>query len=107
MSKISTNDVYTLKGVSLADGTVLNIVISGSTIASLGSESDGEIIDCTGLMALPGFVDLHTHLHSHTKRILQLAVLTQWIYLCWYYLYAIFAFCDNMTEILLAICKTV
>jgi dihydroorotase len=67
MSKISTNDVYTLKGVSLADGTVLNVVISGSTIASLGSESDGEIIDCTGLMALPGFVDLHTHLREPGK----------------------------------------
>ena len=52
--------------VSLSDGTVTNILVSGETITYIGtdSKSTAEVIDCTGLLALSGFVDLHTHLRE-------------------------------------------
>jgi dihydroorotase len=52
--------------VSLSDGTVTNILVSGETITYIGtdSKSTAEVIDCTGLIALSGFVDLHTHLRE-------------------------------------------
>ena len=58
---------YTLSGVSLANGEVTNVVISGNSIVSVGAKVDGEVIDCSGLMVLPGFVDLHTHLREPGK----------------------------------------
>ena len=55
---------YTLTGVTLADGTTTNVVVEGQTISSVGALTVGELIDCSGLMVLPGFVDLHTHLRE-------------------------------------------
>ena len=55
---------FTLKNVSLADGRKVNVAIGGDRITSVGSEKHGELIDCDGLMLLPGFVDLHTHLRQ-------------------------------------------
>ncbi len=40
----------------IADGLIVNIAPVGS--------ADGDVIDCDGLIALPGFVDLHTHLRE-------------------------------------------
>jgi len=55
---------FTLKNVSLADGRKVNVAIGGDRITSVGSEKHGEVIDCDGLVLLPGFVDLHTHLRQ-------------------------------------------
>lgn len=55
---------YTLKNVSLASGKVTNVSIDGDRITAVGSDAHGEVIDCTGLILLPGFVDLHTHLRQ-------------------------------------------
>ena len=55
---------FTLQGATLQDGTVANIVVEDSRITSVGNETSGEVIDVTGLIALPGFVDLHTHLRE-------------------------------------------
>ncbi len=55
---------FTLKNVRLADGRKVNVAIGGDRITSVGSEKHGELIDCDGLMLLPGFVDLHTHLRQ-------------------------------------------
>lgn len=55
---------YTFKNVSLADGRVINVNIVGNRITAVGVEETGEVIDCTGLVLLPGFVDLHTHLRQ-------------------------------------------
>jgi dihydroorotase len=55
---------FTLKEVSLADGSIQNIVVSGSLIKSVGSAISGEVVEASGLIALPGFVDLHTHLRE-------------------------------------------
>jgi dihydroorotase len=55
---------FTLTGATLADGTVANIQVSGGVITGIGNETSGEAIDAKGLVALPGFVDLHTHLRE-------------------------------------------
>jgi dihydroorotase len=58
-----------LKNATLADGTAVDIEISGEKISQIASagflKSEAETqIDCSGLFALPGFVDLHTHLRE-------------------------------------------
>ena len=55
---------YTLKNVTLPDGKTTNVAVDGDRITSVGGEQHGEVIDCTGLILLPGFVDLHTHLRQ-------------------------------------------
>lgn len=55
---------YTFKNVSLADGRVTNVNVVGDRVTAVGVEETGEVIDCTGLVLLPGFVDLHTHLRQ-------------------------------------------
>lgn len=56
---------FVLKNVTLADGTKTDIAIDSGKISEIGAElTAGQIIDCSGLIALPGFVDLHTHLRE-------------------------------------------
>ena len=52
--------------VSLTDGSIANILVTGDSITYVGSDtkSASEVIDCTGLIAMSGFVDLHTHLRE-------------------------------------------
>jgi dihydroorotase len=56
---------FVLKNVSIGDGPTTDIQIEGDKIVAIGAGlSAAESIDCTGLVALPGFVDLHTHLRE-------------------------------------------
>ena len=56
---------FVLKNVQLADGSVQDIQIQDDKIVSVGATlTADEVIDCSGLVALPGFVDLHTHLRE-------------------------------------------
>ncbi len=55
---------FTLVGATLADGSVTNIGVSDGIIKFIGGDVIGESIDSKGLVALPGFVDLHTHLRE-------------------------------------------
>lgn len=55
---------FTLVGATLADGSISNIEIKDGVIVSMGSSTSGDIVDVKGLVALPGFVDLHTHLRE-------------------------------------------
>lgn len=56
---------FVLKNVSIGDGPVVDIQITGEVVTAIGSELTGaEEIDCSGLVALPGLVDLHTHLRE-------------------------------------------
>ena len=52
-----------LKGVQIAGGESTDLVIEDGSIRSIGKVSDAGI-DCQGLIALPGLVDLHTHLRQ-------------------------------------------
>ena len=54
-----------LKNAGLADGQVTDIAIEADRIVELGAGLTGDaLVDCSGLIALPGFVDLHTHLRE-------------------------------------------
>ena len=55
---------FTLIDVSLPDGTSSNVSVANGTISAIGSQVEGEAINCAGLFASPGFVDLHTHLRQ-------------------------------------------
>jgi len=55
---------FTLVGATLPNGKKSNIAIKDGWISAIGSESEGIAIDVKGLVALPGFVDLHTHLRE-------------------------------------------
>lgn len=51
-----------LSGVTLASGQNADIEINNGVVTAIGNLGAG--IDCSGLVALPGFVDLHTHLRQ-------------------------------------------
>ncbi|TQL47973.1 dihydroorotase [Homoserinimonas aerilata] len=61
------NDTIIVKGARLADGTTTDIRVSGGLVAELGSglsSAGARVVDGDGLVALPGLVDLHTHLRE-------------------------------------------
>jgi dihydroorotase len=57
---------YLIKNAQLADGTTVDIEIKNQKIVQVGSDlaSDAEVIDASGLIAVIGLVDLHTHLRE-------------------------------------------
>ncbi len=65
---MSTN--FVLKNVQLSDGSTQDIQIQDDVIVAVSSSlsasslDKAEVIECSGLVALPGFVDLHTHLRE-------------------------------------------
>lgn len=52
-----------LKNAALSSGARTDVVIEAGVIRELGSTSQSGI-DCDGLILLPGFVDVHTHLRE-------------------------------------------
>ena len=58
---------WTLAGATVVDGTgtarrTADVVIEDDRIAAIGSgERRGTVIDAEGLVAVPGFVDIHSH----------------------------------------------
>ncbi|GAA4381043.1 dihydroorotase [Nocardioides caricicola] len=54
---------YLIKNVSVLGGTPTDLLLEDGVIAE-GSSEEAEVIDATGLIALPGLVDLHTHLRE-------------------------------------------
>ncbi len=60
--------VLLLKSAQLADGSLFDIEITDQVITAMAPNlSASELtqqIDCSGLIVLPGFVDLHTHLRE-------------------------------------------
>src|SRR5512140_3968637 len=58
---------YLITGVKPYGGDAADILIEDGRIAAIGeslSSPGAEVIDATGLIALPGLVDLHTHLRE-------------------------------------------
>jgi dihydroorotase len=58
---------HLVRGAQLVDGTRADILVDGGRIAAVGSGLDAAgavVVDADGLLALPGLVDLHTHLRE-------------------------------------------
>ncbi|WAC04041.1 MAG: dihydroorotase [Methanoregula sp.] len=54
-----------LSNVTLPDGRVADISSGGGYVTHIGSaQSCDRIIDCTGLLALPGAIDMHVHMRG-------------------------------------------
>ena len=58
-----------ITGASLLGGEATDIALSGGTIVAIGADArdavrDPRVIDAEGLIALPGLVDIHTHLRQ-------------------------------------------
>ncbi len=56
---------FVLRAAVFPDNSVADVLIEDSRISEIGQNLQGdEVIDCTELRLLPGFVDLHTHLRE-------------------------------------------
>ncbi len=56
---------WVLQGVSILGGPPTDVLVDGGVIAEIGAGLRGEqTLDAAGLVALPGLVDLHTHLRE-------------------------------------------
>jgi dihydroorotase len=56
-----------ITGATLPDGTITDLRVDGPVITEVGSglnASGATVVDAAGLVALPGLVDLHTHLRE-------------------------------------------
>ncbi|HEV7183363.1 MAG TPA: dihydroorotase [Leifsonia sp.] len=61
------NETYLIAGATLADGRAVDLLVRNGRIAELGtglSAAGATVVDAAGLLALPGLVDLHTHLRE-------------------------------------------
>jgi dihydroorotase len=60
---------YLIKSARVLGGEPVDILVSDGRIAALGARAadagtSADVVDATGLIALPGLVDLHTHLRE-------------------------------------------
>ncbi len=56
---------YLVKGVSVAGAEPTDLLVRDGVIAAAGTVARGaQVVDAAGLVALPGLVDLHTHLRE-------------------------------------------
>jgi dihydroorotase len=57
-----------LRGVAPLGGSAVDVLLDGGVIAEIGvrveAPADANVLDAGGLILLPGFVDLHTHLRE-------------------------------------------
>ena len=64
---MSTTTTLLVKGADLAGAGAADLLVRDGVVVEVGSVSaprDAEVIDADGLVALPGLVDLHTHLRE-------------------------------------------
>jgi dihydroorotase len=60
-------NTYVVRGARLLGGDQVDLVLDDGVIAEVGqglSRAGAEVVDAHGLVALPGLVDLHTHLRE-------------------------------------------
>jgi dihydroorotase len=58
---------YLIKGARPYGGDAADILVKDGRIAAIGdslSSTSAEVVEAAGLIALPGLVDLHTHLRE-------------------------------------------
>lgn len=63
----TTTEAFVIRGARLAGGEATDLVLAEGVIAEIGAgatRAGATVIDAEGLIALPGLVDLHTHLRE-------------------------------------------
>ena len=58
---------FLIQNATLPNGQVANVHVVDETIVAVGANvtsADSQVIDASGLVLLPGLVDLHTHLRE-------------------------------------------
>jgi len=63
----NSSTTYVVRGARLLGGSPVDLVLDEGIIAEVGqgmSRAGSEVVDADGLVALPGLVDLHTHLRE-------------------------------------------
>jgi dihydroorotase len=58
---------YLIKGAAILGGTPTDLLLEDGVISEIGADLSGagaEVVEAAGLIALPGLVDLHTHLRE-------------------------------------------
>ncbi|HEU4547625.1 MAG TPA: amidohydrolase family protein, partial [Microlunatus sp.] len=58
---------YLIRGARILGGEPTDLLLQDGVVATVGTDPDAagaEVIDAEGLVALPGLVDLHTHLRE-------------------------------------------
>src|SRR5258708_10188927 len=80
---------FTLRGVRLIDAETeifdTDITINGTQIQAIGHSTDtqGDIIDATDMIAMPGFIDIHTHggggFNLHTVDAEEIRAYARWV----------------------------
>src|SRR5207253_609854 len=58
---------YLIRGAAVLGGAPTDLLLEDGAVAQVGtalSAAGAEVVDATGLVALPGLVDLHTHLRE-------------------------------------------
>lgn len=63
----SDSRVYLVKGADLIGSGATDLLLAGGVVRAVGATdapSDAVVVDAEGLVALPGLVDLHTHLRE-------------------------------------------
>src|SRR3954467_5313060 len=55
---------YLIKGASILGGVPTDFLIRDGVVVTGETDAGAEVVDATGLVALPGLVDLHTHLRE-------------------------------------------
>ncbi|HXB50502.1 MAG TPA: dihydroorotase [Streptosporangiaceae bacterium] len=66
-SQLSSSQTWLIKGVRPAGGPATDLILAGGRITETGrglTARGAQLLDGTGLIALPGLVDLHTHLRE-------------------------------------------
>lgn len=64
---MTMSETFLIRGATLADGASADLRIDGGRIVETGTgltASGATVVDADGLLALPGLVDLHTHLRE-------------------------------------------
>jgi dihydroorotase len=55
---------YLIKGARVLDGDPTDFLVRDGVVSFGETDAGAEVVDATGLVALPGLVDLHTHLRE-------------------------------------------